>query len=199
MTTITELRTQAATCTRCDLYQHAIQTVFGDGPAHTPLMLVGEQPGDQEDKQGRAFVGPAGHVFDRALEQAGIRRGDAYLTNAVKHFRHTERGKRRIHQRPDTGQIRACRPWLDDELAVVRPKLVVLLGAVAGESFFGPRFRVGASRGVLTPAEAGSWTGQTLGTIHPSAVLRGQDQQSRDNLFDGLVADLRAAREAAGL
>jgi DNA polymerase len=136
-----ELADSAASCTRCDLYRRATATVFGEGKKSAAMVLLGEQPGDQEDKQGHPFVGPAGRVLDRALEEAGISRGDVYLTNAVKHFKWTERGKRRIHQRPNGTEIRACGFWLDAELGLVRPRLVVLLGAVAGEAW--PRSRTG--------------------------------------------------------
>jgi uracil-DNA glycosylase family protein len=199
LTELTELSESAATCTRCDLYKRATQTVFGEGSAGATLLFVGEQPGDQEDKQGHPFVGPAGHVLDRALADSGITRTDAYVTNAVKHFKWTERGKRRIHERPSTTQIKACRPWLEDELRVVRPRLIVLLGAVAGESVFGSSFRVGTYRGKVTDASVGSWQGPAVGTIHPSAVLRGPDPKARDEAYAGLVADLKVAREAAGL
>lgn len=194
-----ELSTRAASCTRCELYKRATQTVFGEGSAGAALVFVGEQPGDQEDKQGHPFVGPAGRVFDRALADSGIVRADAYVTNAVKHFKWTERGKRRIHERPSSTEIRACRPWLEDELEVVRPRLIVLLGAVAGESVFGSSFRVGTYRGKITDASIGSWQGPAVGTIHPSAVLRGPDPKARDQAYAGLVADLEVAREAAGL
>jgi uracil-DNA glycosylase len=198
VTTLRELAGQAASCTRCDLYQRATATVFGEGRARASMALVGEQPGDQEDKQGHPFVGPAGHVLDRALDAAGISRADVYLTNAVKHFRWTERGKRRIHQRPNGTQIKACRFWLEAEVGVVRPKLVVLLGAVAGEAVFGSRFRVGEHQGKVEKAELGSWQGLALATIHPSAVLRTDDAEARERAFAGLVADLVTAREAAG-
>jgi DNA polymerase len=192
-----ELRDEAASCTRCDLYQRATQTVFGEGKAGVPVMLLGEQPGDQEDKQGHPFVGPAGRILDRALEEAGIGRADVYVTNAVKHFKWTERGKRRIHQRPNGGEIRACRYWLDAELDKVRPRLVVLLGAVAGEAMFGSRYRVGEHKGKAGEGSLGSWRGLVVGTIHPSAVLRAPDQEGRDRAYAGLVADLAVAREAA--
>jgi len=191
-----ELRDEAARCTRCDLYQRATQTVFGEGKAGASIMLLGEQPGDQEDKQGHPFVGPAGRILDRALDEAGIDRADVYVTNAVKHFKWTERGKRRIHQRPNGSEIRACGYWLDAELGVVLPRLVVLLGAVAGEAMFGSRYRVGEHKGKAEEASFGSWHGIVVGTIHPSAVLRGPDQESRDRAYAGLVADLVTAREA---
>jgi uracil-DNA glycosylase len=188
----------AASCTRCDLYRRATATVFGEGNTASAMVLVGEQPGDQEDKQGRPFVGPAGRVLDRALNEAGISRPDIYLTNAVKHFKWTERGKRRIHQRPNGTEIRACAYWLEAELGVVRPRLVVLLGAVAGEAVFGSRFRVGDHKGKVEEATFGSWQGLVVSTIHPSAVLRVDDPEARERAFAGLVADLVTAREAAG-
>ena len=196
MTTLTELRDDAASCTRCDLYRRATQTVFGEGPVSAGLALVGEQPGDQEDKHGHPFVGPAGRILDRALDEAGIGRTDVYLTNAVKHFKWTERGKRRIHQRPNGTEIRACGFWLDAELGVVRPRVVVLLGAVAGEALFGSRFRVGEHKGKVEDAAFGTWQGLVVSTIHPSAVLRGPDAESRDRAYAGLVSDLALAREA---
>jgi len=197
VTTLQELETSAATCTRCELYKRASRTVFGEGKPDAAIVLVGETPGDQEDKQGRPFVGPAGRVLDRALRDSGISRGDAYLTNAVKHFKWTERGKRRIHQRPNGTEIKACGFWLDAELGVIRPRLVVLLGAVAGEAVFGSRFRVGEHKGKAEEAEIGSWRGLVVSTIHPSAVLRGTDIQSRERSYAGLVADLVIARETA--
>jgi uracil-DNA glycosylase family protein len=196
VTTLEELRAEAGQCTRCDLYARATQTVFGEGQPGAVIALVGEQPGDQEDKQGHPFVGPAGRLLDRALDEAGINRADVYITNAVKHFKWTERGKRRIHQRPSTTEIRACGHWLDAELGIVRPRLVVLLGAVAGAALYGPRFRVGEHRGKPEEAEFGRWRGLAVATIHPSAVLRGPDQESRDRAYQGLVADLVVAREA---
>ena len=192
-----ELANNAATCTRCDLYARATQTVFGEGPPGAPIALVGEQPGDQEDKQGHPFVGPAGRILDRALDDSGITRADVYLTNAVKHFKWTGRGKRRIHQRPNGTEIRACRFWLEAELAVVKPRVVVLLGAVAGEAVFGSRFRVGEHKGKAEEASLGTWHGLVVSTIHPSAVLRGPDAESRDRAYAGLVEDLMVARDTA--
>jgi uracil-DNA glycosylase family protein len=196
VTTWRELAESAASCTRCDLYKRATATVFGEGRKTAAMVLVGEQPGDHEDKQGRPFVGPAGRVLDRALDEAGIDRADVYLTNAVKHFRWTERGKRRIHQRPNGTEIKACGFWLDAELGLVRPRLLVLLGAVAGEAVFGSRFRVGDHKGKVEEAEFGQWRGRVVSTIHPSAVLRADDPQARERSFAGLVADLVTAREA---
>jgi uracil-DNA glycosylase len=193
-----ELRDEAAGCTRCDLYERATQTVFGEGPASAAIALIGEQPGDQEDKQGHPFTGPAGRVLDRALDEAGLHRDDLYLTNAVKHFKWTERGKRRIHQRPSGPEIRACGPWLMSELEIVRPQLVVLLGAVAGQAMFGSKYRVGEHQGKAAEASFGSWHGLVVGTIHPSAVLRGPDQEARDRAYAGLVSDLTLAGKRAG-
>jgi uracil-DNA glycosylase len=195
MTTWQELAESAASCTRCDLYKRATATVFGEGSTAAAMVLVGETPGDQEDKQGRPFVGPAGRVLDRALDEAAISRADVYLTNAVKHFKWTERGKRRIHQRPNGTEIKACRFWLDAELGVVRPRLLVLLGAVAGEAVFGSRFRVGEHKGKVEEAEFGPWRGLVVSTIHPSAVLRAADPEARERSYAGLVADLVTARE----
>jgi len=196
VTTWQELVQSADSCTRCDLYQRATATVFGEGKTNAAMVLVGEQPGDQEDKQGRPFVGPAGRVLDRALGDGGIDRADVYLTNAVKHFKWTERGKRRIHQRPNGTEIRACEYWLEAELDFIRPRLLVLLGAVAGEAVFGSRFRVGEHKGKVEEAEVGRWRGLVVGTIHPSAVLRAEDQPAREAAYAGLVADLGTAREA---
>jgi DNA polymerase len=199
VTTWRELAESAASCTRCDLYKRATATVFGEGRKTAAKVFVGEQPGDQEDKQGRPFVGPAGRVLDRALDEAGLDRADVYLTNAVKHFRWTERGKRRIHQRPNGTEIKACGFWLDAELGLVRPRLLVLLGAVAGEAVFGSRFRVGDHQGKVEEAEFGPWRGRVVSTIHPSAVLRADEPQARERSFAGLVADLVTAREALRL
>jgi uracil-DNA glycosylase len=188
-----ELRSDAATCTACDLYARATQTVFGEGPGDASLMLVGEQPGDQEDKAGEPFVGPAGHVLDRALDDAGIARDDVYVTNAVKHFKWKPRGKRRLHDKPNRKEIVACRQWLDAELEVVDPAVIVVLGATAGQALFGAKFRVGVARGQVLDLDGFP----VVATVHPSAVLRAQDGPDRDELFDGLVADLRRAAELA--
>jgi DNA polymerase len=190
-----ELAESAASCTRCDLYKRATATVFGAGNHAAAMILVGEQPGDQEDKQGRPFVGPAGRVLDRALGEAGIERADVYLTNAVKHFKWTERGKRRLHQRPNAAEIRACTFWLEAEVGAIRPRLMVLLGAVAGQAVFGSRFRVGEYKGKVEEQAFGPWRGLVLSTIHPSAVLRGPDPQARELSYAGLVSDLVIARQ----
>ena len=194
------LRTLSAAaegCRGCELYRNATQTVFGSGPRTARVLLLGEQPGDQEDRQGEPFVGPAGKLLDRALAQAGLAEQDVYRTNAVKHFRWKPvpgGGKRRIHQSPTQGQITACRPWLIAEVDAVRPDVVVALGASAGKSLFGPSFRVGDTRGTVrrwSPPESATGVDVVV-TVHPSAVLRADD---REAAFDGLVADLRRAAE----
>jgi uracil-DNA glycosylase len=197
MTSVAELAAQAASCTRCDLYRNASTTVFGEGAADARLLLVGEQPGDVEDKQGRPFVGPAGRVLDKAMRECGIARSDTYLTNAVKHFRFTQSGKRRLHQPPNRTQIVACRFWLEAELRVVSPAVLVSLGAVAGSSLLGPGFRVSDHRGKAEEVTVGGWSGLLIATIHPSAVLRSADAPARDAAYAGLVADLQAASTAA--
>jgi uracil-DNA glycosylase family protein len=186
-----DLAAAAEGCRGCPLWEPATQVVFGAGPADARLVIVGEQPGDQEDKAGEPFVGPAGRLLDDALEEAGIDRSLAYVTNAVKHFKFRASGKRRIHATPDTWEVAACKPWLEAELAVLRPELVVLLGATAGKAVFGSSFRVTQSRGVLMPY--GDL--QALATLHPSAVLRSDD---REAARAGLVADLRVAAAALG-
>ena len=196
MTTLEELAKEAATCTRCDLYQRATATVFGEGRPHSSLALVGEQPGDQEDKQGHPFVGPAGHLLDRALRESGIERADTYVTNAVKHFKWEARGKRRIHQRPNGTEIMACHGWLEAELGVVEPRVTVALGAVAGEALFGRGFKVRDHRGRLEEITVGGWQGPVLSTVHPSSILRARDEGAREEAFAGFVADLVKAREA---
>jgi uracil-DNA glycosylase family protein len=183
---LAELRRRADACTACDLYRHATQTVFGEGPKNARLMLMGEQPGDQEDKQGEPFVGPAGGVLDRALDAAHIDRGLVYVTNAVKHFKWEPRGKVRLHKKPNASEINACRPWWEAELASVQPKVLGCLGATAAQAVFGARFRVTKQRGEWFTLPNGVWA---IATIHPSAVLRA-DEELRDEYFDGLVRDL---------
>jgi uracil-DNA glycosylase family protein len=185
---LAELRREAAGCTRCELYEPATQTVFGEGPPSAWLMMVGEQPGDREDVEGAPFVGPAGRVLDQALERAGIDRSEVYVTNAVKHFRFERQGKRRIHKTPGVTHIRACRHWLDGELAAVRPTVLATLGAVAGKALMGSGFAITKERGKVR-----EWEGHRLvPTVHPSSILRGPPE-SRDEALDALVADLRAA------
>jgi uracil-DNA glycosylase len=180
------LREEAAGCRRCDLWKLGTQTVFGEGPADARVVMAGEQPGDQEDRAGRPFVGPAGRVLDEALERAGIAREQIYVTNAVKHFKWQPRGKRRIHQRPGRSEITACQPWLLAELEAIDPLLLVLLGSVAASSVHGPSFRVTKQRGQPLPGPNGV---TTLATVHPSSILRG-DPADREQAMDGLVADL---------
>ncbi|MQA93257.1 MAG: UdgX family uracil-DNA binding protein [Streptosporangiales bacterium] len=198
------LREAAADCRGCDLYKDATQTVFSSGSATARVVLVGEQPGDQEDRQGEPFVGPAGRLLDRALREAGIERGDAYVTNAVKHFKFTqpEPGKRRIHKTPSAAEVTACRPWVVAELHIIDPEVIVALGATAGRALLGPSFRVTKQRGLLLPRkplgpgdDATRNDAYVVGTVHPSAVLRADD---RDAAYQGFVADLRVAADALG-
>lgn len=198
-TDLGQLAAAAATCEGCELYAHATQTVFGSGPRRAHLLLVGEQPGDVEDREGAPFVGPAGRLLDKALAEAGIERGDAYVTNAVKHFRwkSTGSGKRRIHDKPAMTHVTACRPWLAAELAAVQPQVVVALGATAASSLFGPKFRLTQHRGTRIdwpddgPLGPQPGVQYVVATLHPSAILRAGER--RDEMYDGLVADLRIA------
>lgn len=187
------LSAAAHDCRGCELWQPATQVVFSTGDAGARLMLVGEQPGDQEDRQGEPFVGPAGGVLDDALEAAGITRGDVYLTNAVKHFRHEQRGKRRIHQKPELRHLVACHPWLEAELEAVDPSVVVAMGATAARAVLGRTVKIGAERGVLLDELPGR---SALVTTHPSAVLRLRGRGGYDEAFAALVADLRVAASA---
>ncbi|MCW2716693.1 UdgX family uracil-DNA binding protein [Pseudonocardia sp.] len=183
--TLDSLRRAAASCTNCELYADATRTVFGEGPASAWLMLVGEQPGDREDREGAPFVGPAGRLLDTALERAGIDRDEVYLTNAVKHFRFERDGNRRLHKTPAVGHVRACRPWLDGELAAVAPEVIATLGATAAKALLGSGFRITADRG--RPRE---WEDrQLVPTVHPSAILRTPPER-RSEALDALVADL---------
>ncbi len=191
-----ELREEAARCRRCDLWKPATQTVFGEGPLDARLMLIGEQPGDQEDLAGHPFVGPAGRMLDRALEEAGIDRRRTYLSNAVKHFKFVQRGKRRLHQKPDGGEIAACRWWLDRERALVRPRITLALGATAARALIGKVVTIGGTRGRPIALEDGS-TGWV--TIHPSYLLRIDDKPRAEAEYARFVADLRAAAEHAGI
>ena len=198
-----ELKGAAAGCRGCELHENATQTVFGRGAADARVVFVGEQPGDVEDQQGLPFVGPAGRLLRDAVDDAGIDASSVYITNAVKHFRFELRGKRRIHQNPGPAHITACRPWLVAEFALLKPELVVVLGATAGKALLGPSFRVTKSRGQLMPWPASAQHPedfpvaeiQAIATIHPSAVLRADD---RDTAYKGLVDDLRVARDALG-
>ncbi|HEX9417088.1 MAG TPA: UdgX family uracil-DNA binding protein [Gaiellaceae bacterium] len=182
-----KLREAAAGCRACDLWRSGTQTVFGEGTRTAEVMFVGEQPGDREDREGRPFVGPAGRLLDQAMEQAGIDRRKAYVTNVVKHFKWTARGKRRIHAKPSWSEIAACRPWLDAELDVVKPHVLVCLGATAAQALLGRDFRVTKQRGVPVDSEL---TPVVIATIHPSAILRA-DPKDRDAELAAFVNDLR--------
>ncbi|WP_019180520.1 UdgX family uracil-DNA binding protein [Microbacterium yannicii] len=190
---VARLREAVQGCRGCELWRDATQAVFGDGPADVRLMLVGEQPGDREDLAGEPFVGPAGGILDRALEAAGIDRDQVYLTNAVKHFRFEERGKRRIHRKPDVPHIEACHPWLDAELERIDPAVVVCLGATAARAVLGRAVKIGEERG----APLGLGDRVAVVTVHPSSILRLRDRAGRDAALDGLVDDLRVAAAAA--
>ncbi|BCB87780.1 UdgX family uracil-DNA binding protein [Phytohabitans suffuscus] len=199
--TLDELKAAAPSCKGCDLYQDATQVVFGRGDAHARVVFVGEQPGDIEDQKGLPFVGPAGHLLRRAVDKAGLDPAHIYITNAVKHFRFELRGRRRIHKTPDRVHIEACRPWLVSEFALLRPEVVVVLGATAARALIGPSFRVTQQRGQVLdwpaaaqrPADFPVEPAKLVATIHPSAVLRADNQ---DIAFDGLVADLRVVAGA---
>ena len=190
MGTLAEVTREAEGCTRCPLHLNATQTVFGEGAEGVRLMLVGEQPGDQEDLQGKPFVGPAGQMLDRALEEAGIDRASVYVTNAVKHFKFEPRGKRRIHKKPDRPEIEACKFWLERELALVRPKLVVALGATAGQALYGRAVRVLSERGAIGEDPRGF---RLMLTVHPSMILRVPDAAAKQKAYQDFVRDLRRA------
>lgn len=187
-----EVEEAARGCTACDLYKNATQTVFGDGSARAEVMFVGEQPGDQEDLKGEPFVGPAGKLLDRALEEAGIDRRKTYVTNVVKHFKWMPKGKRRIHKKPNREEITACRPWLEAEIALVKPKVVVCLGATAAQALLGPAFRVTKERGKFIEWDLDP---MVTSTVHPSSILRADDER-RASEFAALVADLKGVAGA---
>ena len=188
--TLRKVAEAAKGCRACDLWKTGTQTVFGEGRAKAELMLVGEQPGDQEDLAGRPFVGPAGRLLDRALEEAGIDRELAYVTNVVKHFKWQPRGKRRIHQKPNAAEIAACRPWLDSELALIKPEVLVCLGATAAQALLGRQFRVSRDRGVPVESDLAP---VVMATVHPSSILRSENREEETAL---LVEDLRRVAEA---
>ena len=187
------LREAAAGCRGCHLHEHATQTVFGEGPRTARIVLVGEMAGDREDREGRPFVGPAGRELDRALEEAGIKRGEVYVTNVVKHFKFEERGKRRIHQTPRKGEIDACMPWLDTEIKLIRPAGIVALGATAAKALLGSGFRLTQHRGELVESELAP---VVAATIHPSAIVRDRDEASRRAERAALADDLRTVARA---
>src|SRR5689334_718843 len=174
--TLKTVRDAARDCRACDLYKRGTQTVFGEGPRRAEVMMVGEQPGDAEDLAGHPFVGPAGHLLDRALVEAGIDRSLVYVTNVVKHFKWEPRGKRRIHKKPNTAEISACRPWLDTEIELVKPRVIVCLGATAAQALIGPTFRVTMSRGEFIPSTLAAYV---MATVHPSSILRAPDDEAR--------------------
>jgi DNA polymerase len=188
-----QLREAARHCTACPLYQNATQTVFGSGDEHAKVMLIGETPGDREDIEGEPFVGPAGRLLDRALEEAGIDRKLCYVTNAVKHFKWEPRGKRRLHKTPAQREIDACRRWLLGEIDALRPRLLICLGATAAKAVFGPSFRVTRSRGQLFDSTLAP---HAIATVHPSAVLRSPDPKQREAAYRDFMADLVVARRA---
>ena len=189
------LKEAAAGCRACDLWQKGTQTVFGEGPPQARVVMVGEQPGDQEDRVGKPFVGPAGQILDQALEAAGIDRSLVYVTNVVKHFKWEPRGKRRLHQRPDREEVAACLPWFEAEVAAVQPRVIVCLGATAAQALLGSDFRVTRQRGQLLASTLGP---PIMATVHPSSILRAADEPSRRLAMDQFIADLRLIREYLG-
>ena len=191
--TIATLREAATDCQACDLFVRGTQTVFGEGLQKAELMLVGEQPGDQEDLTGHPFVGPAGKLLDRALEAAGIDRAAVYVTNVVKHFKWEPRGKRRIHQKPNAAEIAACRPWLDAEIQVVKPRAIVCLGATAAQALLGRQFKVSVHRGAFVPSPLAPLV---LATVHPSSILRAPDEDARRDEMRRFTDDLRVVAHA---
>jgi uracil-DNA glycosylase len=186
--TLDTAREAARRCRACDLWRTGTQTVFGEGARRAAVMLVGEQPGDQEDQQGRPFVGPAGRLLDRALAEAGIDRGRVYVTNVVKHFKWEPRGKRRIHAKPNAAEIAACRPWLETEIALVQPELIVCLGATAAQALLGKSFKVTQRRGEFVSSPLGPIA---MATVHPSSILRAPDEATRHTEIERFVEDLR--------
>jgi uracil-DNA glycosylase len=190
--TLPKLKEAAADCQACDLWERGTQTVFGEGSTGAQVMFVGEQPGDQEDITGEPFVGPAGKLLDRALEAAGIDRSATYVTNVVKHFKWEPRGKRRIHAKPNQAEINACRPWLEAEIALVRPRVLVCLGATAAQALLGKQFKVSEQRGRFVESALAPFV---MATVHPSSLLRAPDDETRHREMERLVADLRKVAE----
>jgi uracil-DNA glycosylase family protein len=186
--TLTSLKNAAADCRACDLWKKGTQTVFGEGSRRVNVMFVGEQPGNEEDLTGRPFVGPAGRLFDNALREAGIDRKQTYVTNVVKHFKWEPRGKRRIHKKPNAVEIAACRPWLESEIAVIKPDVVVALGATAAQSLLGPQFRVTKQRGEFIPSTLAPYV---MATVHPSSILRAPDDETRELETRRFIDDLK--------
>ena len=188
MTKLRELRDDAAACTRCDLYQHATQTVFGEGRTGASIVLIGEQPGDQEDLSGRPFVGPAGKLLDKALAEAGVDRKQVYVTNAVKHFSWFPRGKRRMHKKPGAREISACLPWLEKEIELIKPEVLVCLGATAAQALLGRDFKVTVDRGKVLDSNLAP---HALATVHPSSILRQRTSEERQREMERMTEDLR--------
>jgi DNA polymerase len=186
--TIASLRQAAANCKACDLWMRGTQTVFGEGGSHVRVMLVGEQPGDQEDIQGRPFVGPAGKLLDKVLEQTGIERNETYVTNAVKHFKWEPRGKRRIHQKPNSLEITACKPWIEAEIAVLKPEVIVCMGATAAQALLGRGFRVSQQRGQWIKSDLAPYV---IATVHPSSLLRAPDEETRRIELQRFIDDFK--------
>jgi DNA polymerase len=191
--TILKLREAAANCRACELWKRGTQTVFGEGGSKTRVMLVGEQPGDQEDIQGRPFVGPAGKILDKALEEAGINRDEVYVTNAVKHFKWEPRGKRRIHKKPNSMEITACKPWIEAEIDVLKPDVIVCLGATAAQALLGREFRVSIQRGTWVSSPLAPFV---MATVHPSSLLRAPDEETRRRETKRFIEDLRLVHQA---
>ena len=190
--TLFSLQEAASLCKACDLWENATQTVFGEGAKHAKIMFIGEQPGNEEDLKGAPFVGPAGRLLDKALDEAGIDRSQTYVTNVVKHFKWEPRGKRRIHKKPNTTEIAACRPWLEAEIATVRPKIIVLLGATAAQALLGKEFRVSRQRGQPIPSTLAELV---MATVHPSSILRATDE-SRESEMEQFIQDLESVAKA---
>jgi uracil-DNA glycosylase family protein len=192
--TLTQLREAVQQCRECDLYKYATQAVMGEGPKKSAIVFVGEQPGDEEDRRGHPFIGPAGRLFDRALVDAGIDRKTVYVTNAVKHFKFEERGKRRIHKKPGAAEVSACKPWLEAELIAIQPSILVCLGATAAQSVFGPAWLVTKERGRFVEHR---WAPHATSTIHPSAILRAPTPEEREIAYQNFVDDLKKVRAMA--
>ena len=193
--TLRVLREEVQRCRGCDLYRYASQAVFGEGPSAARIALIGEQPGDEEDRQGHPFVGPAGKMLNKALVEAGIERSTVYVTNAVKHFKFEERGKRRLHKKPRTSEIKACKPWLEAEMLLIKPEAIVCLGATAAQTLFGSTFRLTQERGRFVEHP---WAPHVTATIHPSAILRAPGAEERHQEYLRFVADLKGVRNALG-
>jgi uracil-DNA glycosylase len=192
---LSQLREAVQKCRGCELYKNATQAVFGEGKSTAQIMLIGEQPGDQEDLQGHPFVGPAGQLLDQALEEIALDRSLTYVTNAVKHFKWQARRKRRLHSKPSSREVRACHPWLEREILVVKPAVIVCLGATASQAMLGPQFRLTKARGTIIHDE--KWPAAIVATVHPSAILRAPDHEAREREYRAFVADLKVAQKTA--